>query len=272
MSSRRVIVSFTTTPFRLPLLKPVIKNICETQVDKPTKLVLYVPPVFKRTGELYVVPDSIKDLQKTYPIFEIRHVEEDKGPVTKIYYALKEFTEPTDILISIDDDVIYERHFIKEFLDGHQKQPDALLGFMGVDNSNKFIHAELVQNSQPHRQFKNVETLGGFRGILYSRRLIQDDFFTHADILNGKHNKIQNTPILEDDTYIARYCTFKNIPKLVLGTYIIGNPHTTNLYEFINVILLDENKQNGLYSSGMNEKLSSSRVIIDDYFVALSKE
>jgi hypothetical protein len=272
MLARRVIVSFTTTPFRLPLLEPIIKNICETQVYKPTKLVLYVPPVFKRTGELYVVPDSIKDLQKTYPIFEIRYVEEDKGPVTKIYYALKEFTEPTDILISIDDDVIYERHFVQEFLVGHQKQPNAVLGFMGLDEKHNFFHAEYVQHQHTDRQFQAVSILGGFRGILYPRRLIYDDFFTHADNLNQKHHTVQNTPILEDDTYIARYCTFKNTPQLVLGTYIVGNPRATNIYEFINVILLDENKQNGLYSSGINDKLSSSRVIIDEYFASLSKE
>jgi hypothetical protein len=272
MSSRRVIVSFTTTPFRLPLLEPIIKNICETQVDKPTKLVLYVPPVFKRTGELYVVPDSILSLQQKYPIFEIRHVEEDKGPITKIYYALKEFTEPTDILISIDDDALYERHFIQEFLDGNQKQSDAMLGFMGITDNHTFIHAEFIQHRHPQRQFRSVEILGGFRGILYPRRLIHDDFFTHADTLNQKHRELQNTSMLEDDTYISRYCKLKGISQLVLGTYIVGNPNATNLYEFINVILLDENKQNGLYSSGINDKLSSSRVIIDEYFALLSKE
>lgn len=270
MSARRVIISFTTTPFRLPLLEPVIKNICENFVEKPDKLILYVPPIFKRTNEPYVVPEDISKLQEKYPIFEIHHVEEDKGPVTKIYYALKDFCQPTDILISIDDDAIYERHFVQEFLDGHQKQPKSMLGFMGIDKDHKFIHAEFVQVPDPMRQFRDVEVLGGFRGILYARNLIQDDFFEHADKLNQKHLEIQNTAMLEDDTYIAKYCKLKGIPQQVLGTYIIGNPNSQNLHEIINIILLDENKQNGLYSSGINEKLSSSRVIIDEYFASLN--
>ena len=47
------VVSFTTVPSRIMHLTKVIESIYYNQTIKPDYVVLYVPYIFKRTGELY---------------------------------------------------------------------------------------------------------------------------------------------------------------------------------------------------------------------------
>ena len=141
-------------------------------------LTLCIPDAFDRTGEKYHIPDGIKALESKYD-FKITRVPEDKGPITKVYYSLLEYSRPDDIIISIDDDICYHDRFIEELLDAHKNKPECLLGFMGNDPPRRpFVHAEYVQSGHSdQRIFTPVTILGGYRGILFPRKLVHADFF-----------------------------------------------------------------------------------------------
>jgi hypothetical protein len=264
----RVIVSFTTIPARLPYLEPVIKCICEEQTVKPDSLILYVPEIFTRTNEPYIVPEYLTTLTSTYPQFSIRRVE-DKGPITKVYYALDQFRDPTDIIISIDDDILYDSHFIEEFLDAHKTHPSCLLAFMGI-HAGKFVHSEIVQHGKSERAYHEVDSVGGYRGILYPRGIVGDTFFTHASVLNGLHLSENNTNMLNDDSYISNYFTHMKVPMYVVGTFYPRNIYARTIYEIINITITDISKLDSVNYSILSDKTYASHVKIEDYFNKLS--
>ena len=51
----KIIVTLTTTPKRLPLIEQTLSSILNQNV-KPDKIIINIPSIFKRTGEVY--PDQ----------------------------------------------------------------------------------------------------------------------------------------------------------------------------------------------------------------------
>jgi hypothetical protein len=261
-----VIVSFSTTPYRIRYIAPVVRSICENQTVKPTALHLYIPEVFGRTGDSYVIPLEIQQLQDIYP-FRICRVSEDKGPITKVFFALQEFKRDNDLVICIDDDVVYPEHFIEEFLEAHKERSDCLLGYMGCNPpSRPFIHAERIQFRHSKRMFEPVITLGGYRGILFPRSLVSDDFFTTVEDVNSIHQKCHGYNILDDDAFLAYYFKKRGIPKIVFGTFYPGNLFANNIIEQINIRFLESGNHGGLNSPGNMQKMKNSLDILKKYF------
>lgn len=266
MEQRRVIVSFSTSPARIHHIAPVVHSICGSQTIKPTALHLYIPYVFGRTGESYIIPPEIQQLQEIYP-FRICRVAEDKGPITKVLYALQEFDRPDDLIISIDDDILYPEHFIEEFLDAHRIRSDCLLGYMGCrPPSRPFVHAEHIQFRQTQRMFEPVNGLGGYRGILFPRSLVTEDFFTTVDEVNRIHQTRLGHNILDDDSFLSYYFQKMGVPQIVFGTFYPGNLFTNNIYEQINIRYLDSSKIGGLFGGENSQKMANSLEILREYF------
>ena len=251
---QRVIVSLTSIPKRLHYVQEGIRNMCRDQTRLPTHVRLYLPPTFLRSDETYEVPESLFELQKAYPSFRIVEVPEDVGPATKMIYALQEFTDSTDVIISIDDDIGYHERFVEELLDAHAAKPDSLLGFMGTDPPrNPFVHAEFLQyrvgvSPGTPRAFYQVQTLGGYRGILYPRSLIPPDFFDLFDQLNTLTQQECKSAVREDDNFIGSYCTYRHIPMHVCGTFFPGNMFAQGFLEKLNFKFLDGSKIDPLAS------------------------
>jgi hypothetical protein len=265
------VITFTTIPDRINHLAPVIDSIYLNQVVKPDRVVLYVPYNFKRTGESYVIPDYLNDLQSNNPWFIIRRVDEDMGPITKVFYSFLDYNKPDDLLISIDDDIAYERHFVQELLDGHRNQPNAVIGYMGTLNNN-FIHSEIIQFNQPQRVFRKVDLLGGYKGILYHRKLVADDFFKIVKDLTEMHFDKFNRPVLEDDNLLASYFKYKNIDQLVLGTFFPRAYYGNTIFDIVNITFLDSSKINALYSTDNTQNMYLSSSLIKDFFTNLKQE
>jgi hypothetical protein len=55
----KVVVSFTTTPYRIGHLIEHVQNFLARQTHAPHKLVLYVARTFSRSGETYTVPAAL---------------------------------------------------------------------------------------------------------------------------------------------------------------------------------------------------------------------
>lgn len=113
----RIIVSLTTIPSRIKAVSVVVE-IMLRQSLKPDKIVLYLGEEFFQNVEL---PKELIDL--TEKGLEIRY-RKDLKPHTKYFYAMQEFRD--DIIITVDDDILYPRTLIENLVNSYKKYPKAV--------------------------------------------------------------------------------------------------------------------------------------------------
>lgn len=118
---RRVIVTLTSYPPRMNTIWMTLRSIF-SQSRLPDKVVLYLAKSDFPNREADL-PDSLKEM--LWNDFEIRWVNEDLKPHKKYYWAFRDF--PDDLVVTIDDDLIYRRNMIETLLACHASHPDAIV-------------------------------------------------------------------------------------------------------------------------------------------------
>ena len=118
-SAPRVIVSLTSYGRRVArtLKYPVYSMLLQSR--RPDKIVVWLDNENFSESSL---PSSVKRLEK-YGV-EIRFCEDLKS-YKKLIPSLKLY--PEDIIVTIDDDIIYERNTLKCLLDRHSEYPDDII-------------------------------------------------------------------------------------------------------------------------------------------------
>ena len=114
---RRVIVSLTSFPARFDTLDICIKSLFAQSV-KPDKIVLYLG----KECDDAVLPGRLTELEK-YGL-EIKRGYADIRPHKKYFFAMQEY--PEDIIITVDDDLMYDRNMIKSLLESYKDNPNAV--------------------------------------------------------------------------------------------------------------------------------------------------
>lgn len=129
---QRIIVSLTSYPLRYRTLHLCIKSILR-QTCKPDKIFLYLD---EGSAE---IPKSLEKLKKFG--LEICIRPENIKPHKKYYYAMLE--HPDDIVITVDDDGIYDTCLIESLMNSYPKYPYAVscrrAHKMLVDNNGKLL-------------------------------------------------------------------------------------------------------------------------------------
>ena len=181
MSKKKVIVSLTSFPAAIPYAKVAINSILEGNT-LPDKVVLYLTfSQFKDNK----IPLELKALANNNPLFEIRDYSEDIRSYRKLIPALKDF--PNDIIVTVDDDVLYHKNMLKHLLSRHKKYPNAIIGHrIRRIKLNKryrkwkcYKRISLLSRSfKP--SFRNLQT--GVGGVLYpphslSEEMLKPDLF-----------------------------------------------------------------------------------------------
>ena len=113
----RIIVSLTSFPARFDTLDICIKSLFAQSV-KPDKIVLYLG----RECDDVPLPARLTELEK-YGL-EIKKGYADIRPHKKYLFAMQEY--PEDIIITVDDDLMYHRNMIKSLLESYKKYPNAV--------------------------------------------------------------------------------------------------------------------------------------------------
>lgn len=119
---KKVIVSLTSFPAAIPLAVQAIQSILDGSV-KPDKVILYLTASQFPEGK---IPQELSDLRDKNPLFEVRFYEENIRSYTKLVPALKDF--PCDIIVTVDDDILYHKNLLRRLLSFHKKYPDAIIG------------------------------------------------------------------------------------------------------------------------------------------------
>lgn len=136
--NQQVVVSMTSFPAAIPYAVQAIKSILNGSV-LPDKLVIYLTrSQFGENG----IPESLQSLSDNNPIFEIRYVDRDIRSYQKLIPALIDF--PDAIIVTVDDDVLYHRHMLRDLLQFHLKFPDAVVAH----------RVRRIRYGEPYRQWK----------------------------------------------------------------------------------------------------------------------
>lgn len=152
----RVIVSMTSFPAAIPYVIPTVKSLLGGSV-LPHKLILYVTlSQFGADG----LPQELLELADANPVFEIRNYDRDIRSYRKLIPALIDF--PDDIIITVDDDVKYDRDMVRSLLQLHKAIPDAVLAH----------RAKRIIPGKPYRKWVK------YRWYHFLRQKIHSDYHT----------------------------------------------------------------------------------------------
>lgn len=191
-----IIVSFTTTPYRINQIKPVLDSIIRQSI-KPNKIYVNIPWKFKRDNSLYIIPEWLKN----YPNVIINRTR-DYGPGTKIVATLEKVHDPNAIIITFDDDKFYPKHTVRDLAKQYLVQPNAAFTGGGLNflfGPNHTFTSEWVGlNGKP-----SLVVIGAL-GAAYKRNLFKEDIF-------GLVNSLPLSCFLSDDLMISAYLIANNI-------------------------------------------------------------
>ena len=211
-----IIVSLTSYPARLASLNIVIRSLLR-QKYKPAKICLYLGTDTKSED----IPKKLIKFQKKYKnSFEIKTGYEDLKPHKKYFFAMQEY--PESIIITVDDDLIYDCNLIKDLYTSYQKYPDCIsarrvnqITKSSSDKVNPYSkwNWEYKENKEP--SFDLLAT--GCGGVLYPAKILPSDTF-NAD-------NIRNHCLNTDDIWL-KFMELKNNVKVVFTNSKIVHPLT----------------------------------------------
>lgn len=201
----KVIVSLTSYPPAIGFVAEAVKSLLNGSV-LPDRLILYVTP--EEFGDK-PLPQELLTLASQSEIFEIRHYPRNIRSYRKLIPALQEF--PDDIIVTVDDDVRYDRDMLRDLLQLHRRYPEAVIAH----------RAKQMDLSRPYRKwhkyrwydfifrknytgFRNLQT--GVAGVLYpphalDSSMLREDLFmemapTTDDIWFWAAAVANSTPII----------------------------------------------------------------------------
>ncbi len=134
----QVVVSMTSFPAAIPYAIGAIRSILQGSV-LPDKVVLYL--TFAQFGEAGI-PQELRTLAERNPIFEIRNYDRDIRSYRKLIPALADF--PDAVIVTVDDDVAYHRHMLRDLLTLHAQLPDVVLAH----------RAKRIRLGEPYRRWR----------------------------------------------------------------------------------------------------------------------
>lgn len=119
-SEGRYIVSLTSFPVRIPKLWMVIESLLR-QTIKPDMILVYLSK--EQFEGLASLPQSLLKMQKRGVTISLE--DGDLKSHKKYYYALQQY--PNDILITVDDDILYRSNAIETLIKFSQAYPHSII-------------------------------------------------------------------------------------------------------------------------------------------------
>lgn len=206
MNEEKVVLSLTTIPERLsydhPLgLKRVIYSLINLKYNN-YEIHFNIPHTNKKSGIIYEIPKWLQDIngRERLRIF----TTEDYGPSTKLYPTLQRITDPNQLIILVDDDLVYESRLIEEHLSLRQKNDNVVWGFAGLNNMGEKFRDARDRFVIGVNQDVRVGIIEHYKSASYRRRFFEDDF--NVEFLSKGW---------ADDHLVSSYMGMKGIVKMV---------------------------------------------------------
>lgn len=199
-----VIVTLTSLPSRVGLLRPVLASLLDQTVP-PSRVVLALPAFSQREQAAYRLPAFLD-----HPCVEVLPCERDWGPATKLIPSWQR-AGPDSLLLALDDDNIYPRDLIERLLHWHQRMPAAALGLRGwsVGAALDFNRAR-IHYGTGQRELRPVDILTGTWGFLVRR-----DFFDEALL---DYSGYPEEAFWVDDVWFSGHLARRGVPRRVISS------------------------------------------------------
>jgi hypothetical protein len=231
-----VIVSLTTFPARIDFVHLSIRSILH-QTKRPKKIVLWLGEEFFPNAE-NDLPNSLLELR---PLgLDIEFCTDIKAH-TKYFYAFQKY--PENLVVTVDDDIIYPKNLLKVLLNTHQQYPNSVI-------ANRVRKVEIENNTfKPYREWK-INPLNiykpskkilatGVSGVLYQPQLFSEAIFD----VEG----IKKINCIGDDIWLKAAQIASNIPVVNTNVFTrafieIPNTQEQSLFK-TNVFESDNDRQ-----------------------------
>jgi len=215
------IITLTTIPTRLQTfheysLKYCIDSLMNQNYDD-YEIHFNIPFVNKLTNDEYIIPEWLKNLVGEK--LKIFRIETDLGPLTKILPTLERISDPEQIIIVLDDDLIYHSDLIKEQVNNQIKW-DNPVGYDGIRSIDAYFGDVRDHFFTSNYKDSRVCILQHYKSVSYKRRHFDDDIFQFC----------MDNFSWSDDLVIAAYFSSKKIPRI--ATYHIDDPKFNSLDEW----------------------------------------
>lgn len=168
---KKIILSLTSYQARFSTLPLCLRSLLWQKV-KPDKIIVW----------LACNPSEITPEMRQYEKYgvEYRYVNEDLKPHKKYFYALQEYSN--DIVITVDDDVIYPRDLVSSLMKTHEKYPDSVCGrrvlkILFDNNNNVLPYNEWEWNYKKWTRPSYGLLATGCSGILYPPNCLPKEAF-----------------------------------------------------------------------------------------------
>lgn len=176
-NKENIVVSMTSIAGRIKDIYPAINSII-TQTQKPDLIVLWLG-------------DNCSYPKRTISKIEAMGIKveycNDLGPNTKYHYAFKEYNN--DLVITVDDDIIYHEKMIEELYSTHLKHPEMIIARrvhkirFGLDRlpvSYRNWIWEYRNSCQPSHELLAT----GVGGVLYTPAVMKLNCWETTDFIN----------------------------------------------------------------------------------------
>lgn len=216
ISDDTLIVSLTSYPARISKLWMVIKTLLNQKLVDNYKVILWLSENQFPKG-LDSLPKSLTNLIEKG--LDIRFVSDDLKSHKKYYYAFKEY--PNNIVVTVDDDVLYSPILLRTLLDAHDKYSDCVICNRGIK----------INKEKSYRNWGKVDNFmipvssimpTGIGGVLYPPHCYNNNIFNIE--------AIKSTCINGDDLWLNFMCRLN-------GTKVV---HTGVRFGFITVLSSQE--------------------------------
>ena len=222
-----VLVSLTSFPARLPYLHHTLYSIL-TQDYKDFHIALFL-------NSSEVRPDELPRIVKIFArlgLLSIHFVEENLRAYKKLFYALQAY--PEHIIITIDDDQIYDPKLLSLLLESYKKFPHAIHTHLVYDGAymadilelDSAAYCAIIKESSPHLALASV----GVSGVLYPPSPFSQEFFNTQAILS--------LCPYSDDLWFFVMSVLNDVPKVLVKNALehpkessIAQDESPNLWE-----------------------------------------
>jgi hypothetical protein len=238
-----IFISLTTVPKRLeiwPAIQRNLESLLRQKTNKEYYVIFNIPQTYTMDDNVeYIIPDELWGFSKSYPKLIINRSTPDYGPIVKIYGALQYVTNPSDILIVVDDDNIYHEDMIECHLQKLNQYPNYVICYASdaalkkvetIENDVKGYKFDSHTIQYPIKKDEYVRSPGHNGSVSYKRSYFKEDFIPELfnladgdDPLMGYYLKKHAIHIIcakYDEKYITQCAAF----PIVRG---IGFPQKT---------------------------------------------
>lgn len=179
---RETIVSLTSFPPRMATIAGCIGSLKQQSMAADRILLWLSEEQFP--NRMQDLPEALRSLEDER--FSIRWVRGDIGPHKKYFYAMQEF--PDAVVVTVDDDVAYDRDLLRCLHEAHLAHPDTIVA--GRANLVRFRPDGGVRTydqwAYDYQHLRETETYAllptGVGGVLYPAGAIPSEAFD-ADLI-----------------------------------------------------------------------------------------